>query len=173
MMGSPHLLAGAAIGATARRPWLAYPLAFASHFALDMVPHYDSSEMPAPVGGNPITEGGVAVADFALAWWLIVVLSRGQSWRTVAMWSAFFAIAIDLVFNLPVWGPVLHAWPPTAGVAAWHLGIQPHLPLGNWLVGFGPQVLVIALAAWVLRRQARADVVAQEKEPPASARGCR
>lgn len=155
MMGSAHLLAGAAIGASVRRPWLAYPLAFASHIGLDMVPHYDSHDALAPMGGNALAEGAIAVADFALAWWVIIVLTRAQPWRRVAMWSAALALSIDLAFNLPLWGPVLKAWPPTAGIAAWHLGIQPHLPLGNWLAGFAPQAVVVTIAALVLRWQAR------------------
>lgn len=155
MMGSPHLFAGAAIGAAVGRPRLAYPLAFASHFALDMVPHYDAHDALAPTGGSALAEGAVAVADFALAWWVIASLARGQPWRRVALWSAFFAIVIDLVFNLPLWGPVLHNWPPTAGVAAWHLAIQPHLPPGHWLTGIGPQMVVLAASVWVLRRQGR------------------
>ena len=172
MMGGPHLLAGAAIGATVRRPWLAYPLAFASHIALDLVPHYDSHDMLAPTGGHRIAEGGIAVLDFALAWAVIAWLARGQPWRRVALWSAFCAIVIDLAFNLPVWGPVLKAWPPTAGIGAWHHDMQPHLPPGQWLRGFGPQVLVIAIGVWVLRRQARPTVAAERAEAPA-ARECR
>jgi len=38
MVATPHLVAGAAIGKLFRRPWLAYPLAFGSHFLLDFVP---------------------------------------------------------------------------------------------------------------------------------------
>lgn len=164
MMGSPHLLVGAAVGAVARRPWLAYPVAFASHIALDLVPHYDSHDMLMPVGGLPLAEGGIAVLDFALAWWLIVLLTRGTSFRRVALWSAFCAIVIDLVFNLPPWGPALQVWPPTARIGAWHHGMQPHLAPGHWLEGLGPQVLTIALAVWTLRREARAEVVARGSE---------
>ena len=42
MMATPHMVAGAAIGRLLRRPWLAYPAAFVSHFLLDIVPHIDS-----------------------------------------------------------------------------------------------------------------------------------
>ena len=42
MTATPHILAGAAIGKVLRRPWLAWPVAFVSHFLLDFTPHLDS-----------------------------------------------------------------------------------------------------------------------------------
>ena len=47
MLVTNHVLSGAVIGAAARNPWLAFPLGFASHLALDAVPHwgkFDSHE---------------------------------------------------------------------------------------------------------------------------------
>ena len=40
MLVTNHVLSGAVIGVAARSPWLAFPLGFASHFALDSVPHW-------------------------------------------------------------------------------------------------------------------------------------
>ena len=47
MLVTNHVLSGAVIGAAARNPWLAFPLGFASHLALDAIPHwgkFDSHE---------------------------------------------------------------------------------------------------------------------------------
>lgn len=41
MLELPHVLVGAAIGAKLQNPVLAIPLAFASHFVLDILPHWN------------------------------------------------------------------------------------------------------------------------------------
>jgi hypothetical protein len=41
MTGLNHALTGAAIGAVLQQPLLIVPLAVASHFILDMIPHFD------------------------------------------------------------------------------------------------------------------------------------
>lgn len=40
MLVTNHVLSGAVIGIAARNPWLAFPLGFASHLALDAAPHW-------------------------------------------------------------------------------------------------------------------------------------
>lgn len=40
MTATNHALVGAVIAVTINKPWLALPLAFASHFALDSLPHF-------------------------------------------------------------------------------------------------------------------------------------
>jgi hypothetical protein len=40
MLVTNHVLSGAVLGAAVRNPWLAFPLGFASHLALDAVPHW-------------------------------------------------------------------------------------------------------------------------------------
>ncbi|MDQ3123957.1 MAG: hypothetical protein M3Q14_04735 [bacterium] len=40
MIGTNHFLSGAVIGLSVSQPVLALPLAFLSHFVLDMVPHF-------------------------------------------------------------------------------------------------------------------------------------
>ncbi len=42
MLATPHMCAGAALGAILRRPWLTWPAAFASHFLLDYNIVWDS-----------------------------------------------------------------------------------------------------------------------------------
>ncbi|MBR7837365.1 hypothetical protein KDL01_29065, partial [Actinospica durhamensis] len=40
MLVTNHVLSGAVLGAAVRNPWVAFPLGFASHLALDAVPHW-------------------------------------------------------------------------------------------------------------------------------------
>lgn len=41
MLETPHVFVGAAIATKIPNPWVAIPLAFMSHFALEMVPHWN------------------------------------------------------------------------------------------------------------------------------------
>lgn len=41
MLETPHVLIGAAIATKVGNPFLAIPLAFASHFVLETVPHWN------------------------------------------------------------------------------------------------------------------------------------
>lgn len=41
MLETPHVLVGAAIATKISNPWIAIPLAFTSHFILEMVPHWN------------------------------------------------------------------------------------------------------------------------------------
>ncbi len=41
MLETPHVIVGAAIASQVANPWLALPLAFASHFVLERVPHWN------------------------------------------------------------------------------------------------------------------------------------
>lgn len=41
MLETPHVLVGAAIATKIPNPWIAIPLAFTSHFILEMVPHWN------------------------------------------------------------------------------------------------------------------------------------
>lgn len=46
MIAANHALTGAAIGLAVQQPLLAVPLAVASHFVLDALPHFSSQRMP-------------------------------------------------------------------------------------------------------------------------------
>lgn len=54
MVELPHVLVGAAIAAKTGNPGLALPLAFASHFILDLVPHANPSIYTPIKEGRPI-----------------------------------------------------------------------------------------------------------------------
>ncbi len=120
---------GAVAGKTlGRRPWLALPAAFASHFVLDTVPHVDSHTLyGAAQGGPTAAEAGVAVGELVLGWLVVVLLTRSRSWRTMALAGAFCGIVIDLVDNVPPWGASFSAWPGTAWLSQLHHGIQPSM----------------------------------------------
>ncbi|MFO8080160.1 MAG: hypothetical protein R6V07_07620 [Armatimonadota bacterium] len=154
MMATPHLLTGAAIGRSLnRRPWLALPAAFASHFLLDATPHLDSNDIYGSANGWTVPEVGIGVADFILGCILVVLLTRARPWRPMAVWGAFFAMVIDLAYTIPPWGPLLTQWSGTAWLDRFHHGIQPDVAPENLLLGFGTQAAVMLIAGGLLARR--------------------
>jgi hypothetical protein len=159
MLATPHLMVGAAIGKTLRRPWLAWPVAFVSHFLLDFVPHLDSHALfGVPSGGPTLPEAGMAIADVLVGTAAVAWLVAGQPERRVMLGAAFFAILVDLMFNVPPWAPWLTAWPGTAWLAALHRASEQNVTPAQWPVGVGTQVVAVAAALWLILRLNRAPV---------------
>src|SRR3954451_15359325 len=101
MLATPHLVTGAAIGRGLKRPSLAWPAAFASHFLLDHVPHLDAHALFGVAYGGPTRpEVTMAAADALLGIWLTVWAVGRQPGRRVMLWGAFFAMLIDLLQNV-------------------------------------------------------------------------
>src|SRR5690242_16538088 len=113
MLATPHLLTGAAIGKVLKRPWLAWPAAFASHFLLDHVPHLDAHALFGVAHGGPAQpEVAMAVADGLLGILLVLWAIGQQPGRRVMLGGAFFAMLIDLLQNVGPWSAWLAHWPP-------------------------------------------------------------
>lgn len=96
MTATNHVLAGAIVGATIHQPWIALPVAIASHFACDALPHFDY-----PTGNNRhsrkfaiwlAADVGFGSAILASIWFLqpyqawLVVLCGAVSASVDAMW---------------------------------------------------------------------------------------
>jgi len=91
---SNHMLAGAAIALIVKQPILVLPLAFASHFVLDALPHYGY-----PGGGgfagmfdHKLTSYSEAV--ITIIGMLILLLTVGL-WTWLVAAAAFLAVAPD------------------------------------------------------------------------------
>ena len=98
-----HLLAGAAIGKTVRRPWIAWPAAYLSHLALDFTYHIDNHALfvrnyQAPPEAFP----ALAASDVAAA--VAIPIAIWLTWRQPRRWpiiiGAFFADLMDLTDSL-------------------------------------------------------------------------
>jgi len=147
MLATPHLLTGAVVGHTFRRPWLAWPVALLSHFLLDFVPHLDSAGLfPASSGHVTSAAAAVAVVDTVAGIALVVWLSRGHPQRGTVLGAACFALLPDALFNVPPWGPWLATWPGTQWLQAWHQASSQGVTAAEWPLGLGTQVAVTGLA---------------------------
>jgi len=159
MLATPHLLAGAAVGKIIRRPWLAVTLAFASHLLLDIVPHLDSHGLFGVRGGG-LTRAEViaALVDTLLGIALLIALvARRPNWRLL-LGAGFAGVVLDLVDNVPPWSVWFRAWSVGGAISAFHHGIQHNVTHAQWPIGFATQLLVAAVAVWVLTRKSRARV---------------
>jgi hypothetical protein len=133
MMAVNHAVTGAIIGLSIENPAVALPLAFASHFALDVIPHYDP---PNPHGNAAVFQSKrfifeQLVLNGALCIMLVIYLaiSQPKHWLVAAI-CAFLATSPDLM------------WLPRF-VSAQRAGrdIEPHNPVARfhsriqWLTG--------------------------------------
>lgn len=145
MLAGPHLAVGALIGRTSRRAWLALPLAFASHYALDALPHsYLSFREPGALPLKAVIVAADAVVGLVLVFWLA---KRQVHWRLILA-SAFAATALDLMNPVTSFGEWLARLPGISWLISTHINCQWHVPFGQqWLRAFGPSLAVLCLVA--------------------------
>jgi hypothetical protein len=153
MLAGPHIAVGALIGRTSRRAWVALPLAFASHYALDALPHaYFSLRDPAMLPLKVVIVAVDASIGLALVGWI----AWGQRRRRLILGSAFAAAVLDLMNPVSSLGRWLGGAPGIGWLIAAHLRSAWHVPFGQqWLLGFGPSVgvlVAVVVAAWLLSR---------------------
>jgi len=67
MLVTNHVLSGAVLGAAVRKPWLAFPLGFASHLVLDAVPHWGRFEDPGRFMRVAVADGLTGLAAMGAA----------------------------------------------------------------------------------------------------------
>ncbi len=150
MLAGPHMAVGALTGRVFRRAWVVLPLAFASHYALDALPHsYLSLREP---GHLPLKLALVSV-DFVIGVALVLWIARGQPHRRVILGAAVAAMVVDLFNPVNPLGRWLAQTPGAAWLVSLHMEGSWHLPFGSdWPVEFGLSVAVlvlVALAVWV------------------------
>jgi len=151
MLCSVHMLTGAAIGKITRRAELACPVAFASHFAMDAIPHLGPLSLFGVEGQNP-TRGMIAMGgiDAAIGIVVLILLVRHQPARRLMLWSAFCACLCDAMFNLPALGAAMKTLPGTAWLGEWHDAVDSNVTIPEWPLGVSTQVAFVALSLWVI-----------------------
>lgn len=145
-----HSLTGAAIALAIKRPELSIPLAFASHYALDMVPHFEARDLPKKWPevfirfDLIICALAVVFLPFILnpqipKWVMALSMAAGAAPDFVWIWRYWRIGNLDKVFAEPM-----------SFLSRWHLKIQWSETLAGilveliWLAGI--LTLVIALA---------------------------
>ncbi|HKX24669.1 MAG TPA: hypothetical protein VJM46_05530 [Candidatus Saccharimonadales bacterium] len=136
MLVSPHVTAGAALGAVIGHPILVIPFAIASHFILDSVPHWQETLAPY----QPTKKTFIRIPiDLAIGLAVILLAVQAQPQHAIAIWvGALFASGADLDVLFIVYPKlkrgILHRY------YTWHCAIQRETAS---LWGIVPQVAVI------------------------------
>lgn len=140
MLTSPHAAAGAAIGALMPNPLIAIPVAIASHYILDMVPHWQ--ETLAPYNPNFKTYIRIPI-DLFLAIGIVSAIAFWNPLSASTIWIAAIAANVpdlDALFvlkrRLLEKGVLKKYWD-------WHCKIQNET---SKFYGVVPQVFVIIVA---------------------------
>lgn len=92
MIGLNHALTGAAIGLAVQRPLLVIPLAFASHFLLDMLPHFGGHVYQ---WGHKTFTKIIAVDGIATATAIILIILIAPALAASVLLGVFFAMLPD------------------------------------------------------------------------------
>ena len=100
MTGFNHGLTGAVIAIVVKKPELAIPLAFLSHFVQDAIPHFDYFQGKNGMGILRGKFNVLLVGDFILSILLMVVLGLAFPDHKWLIWSCMIAAASpDLIWG--------------------------------------------------------------------------
>lgn len=99
MLETPHVALGAAIAVAIPNPLVSIPLAFASHFVLDMTPHWNPHLNTETKKYGRLTNKTLVIIglDLACALLLSVYLYKAGNSNLNILFGAFAAILPDLV----------------------------------------------------------------------------
>jgi hypothetical protein len=140
MLETPHSLLGAAVGGATGNPFLAAPVAAASHFAGDILPHWNPSW---PFRGK-LTYAFV-IADFVLALALVVAFWFIFPDRPEVAVGAFFGCLPDIILGIRYTFNVRWLQGYERAHGAIHNEVSP-------LHGIWPQTVVSLLSIWYLTK---------------------
>jgi len=154
MLAGPHVAVAALVDRTSRRAWIALPLAFVSHYALDALPHSYLSLRESSAFNLRVA---IVIADALVGLALLIWIARRQDrWRLI-LGSAFAATLLDLMNPVSPVGRWLGRTPGPRWLIQMHFRCSSHVPFGHrWALAFGPSVTVFFLAAaatWLLNRK--------------------
>lgn len=100
MVLTPHILIGAAIGSQVNNAYLLIPLALASHYLLDIVPHveYDIKTIAAgKINKKFFKEMAKVFFDIVAGIIIVFSLSRGSASLKYVITGAFFGMLPDFI----------------------------------------------------------------------------
>lgn len=158
MLGTSHLLFGAAIGVVIPNPYIAFPVGWASHYLMDALPHVDPGNFRnpaiAPKMGRDL-EGWEMI--FAGVDMLIGVTALFLVWNLrdrspAVLWGAIGCITPDLLDNVPWWNKLVWRNPYLHRLALMHktLHFPSYLDKRKWWGLVAPLVFLVISLGWLL-----------------------
>lgn len=165
MMPTPHILLGAALGTRLRRPWVALPVAYASHFLLDWIPHLDAAALGPRAGGPEWLVLSLGAADFLLAWALVAFMVWRYRLPALAWYAAGAAILPDVLQWLPGIKGLFGTGGPFLALGVFHHTFHHSLFLSGWILGLSTQAAIIVASLHAIARQAHGAAPAPAAVP--------
>ena len=127
MLIFPHAVAGAVIGENIGSDFLAFGLGFLSHFVLDAIPHFDTTDE----GRWTKRQIALAVADLGIGvvvlWYFLPEINQSGYF-----WGIFGAILPDLMDNVPFWSEKFRETRAGSVFHKIHGGIQRDIKIPFW-----------------------------------------
>ena len=151
MLLTPHAMVGAAIGASTDNLTYIIILAFLSHFILDIIPHFDWGTW------HDNKDFKLEIKDYLLVATDVVTLLI----FTIILWDnintnyyifagMFFAVLVDLIFNVPFWKKFTISAPILKYIQLVHQKLHFRLKKKYWYIGVITQIIIIFFAFYIV-----------------------
>jgi hypothetical protein len=146
MTATNHALTGVVVALVINQPALAIPLAFLSHFAVDVIPHFEARDLPSEVLAKLFIISDVVIAGTVTI--LLTVFLHTNLSPSLIFTCMLAAISPDLIwawryFRIKNLDKVFVE--PMSWLSRWHLKIQWSETLPGFLVEAGWLVLMSTL----------------------------
>ncbi len=154
MLITTHAAVGFTIGALVSDPYIAIPLALASHYLLDGLPHFEVSTFRKPgekkLKPKNLFELIFVLTDAGLAFAFLAFFHIYFS--PSAFWGVIAGVAPDVLDNVFLWSPYLHRIPVFRELHSFHKNFHHTARNREVAVGVLTQILIIALCVLILLR---------------------
>jgi hypothetical protein len=149
----PHTIVGISITKPLGRArgWLAFILAWASHYVLDALPHVEvSTFMPTDSELNTATKTELIIFGIDLAIFVIIflLLKKFGWWRSWYWWGVIGAMIPDILDNIPGVNTWLRHYHPFDWLHQFHQWAHINMSASIWVWGVIIPFVVMGLASW-------------------------
>lgn len=149
VLETPHVIVGAAIAAKVGNPLLAIPLAFASHFVLDRVPHWNPhlnteiKKFGKPTKATTALIFADVVLSLLFGGAIAMTAMPNQTQAAVILLGGFAGVLPDVIE-----GPYFFLGMRNAFILKW-ISFQKSIQVDTSIVpGIATQVVTVAAALW-------------------------
>ncbi len=146
MLIAAHSISGGVVGEAIGNPFLAILFGFVSHFLLDLIPHFDTTDDGKLTKRQLILIG----IDGSIGLAIIVYLLMGYTIDPVSFLAgAFGAIIPDLFDNVKLWEVSFRKSKFGEPFHAFHELVHSNLNINHWKLGAFTQILVILISIFL------------------------
>lgn len=146
MLAANHMIVAGVVGSYIGDPFLAFLVGIIIHFALDAVPHFDTTD------DSKITfrQMALVIIDFLIGLSLIIwVMKADLSWNSPFLWGAIGGNFPDLLDNIPFWSEKFRGTKIGGKIHYFHELIHSRAFDHRPVLGMLSQYIIIALFIWL------------------------